>query len=322
VYRKCPPATVFRSDLVIVAQWLHRRLNALVALPCVCSAWSVSRCLSNCIISRQQQETAICRNAPKPVLEDTWHILNTPAFKRVKLSRKYEKKQFCCGHEILTEGVFVTQLWESQFGESCGSEKLLFRERYDSSCPSCPVLCVRCSSVEAEPRFYLHDIPAAWLHCIAVAEYEVLANIAKIVGKAAAARRFVSCLEVTKLRNQDSTATLQVQCTQPSMQESGWRQQFDLRCMRLANTLSRPCPGWERSVYRVLRPDIRTASERLQVRCQAGPRTFCKKAIDLCKTVTWRQLLNCGPEIAFQWRHASSPSLTTVKCLLKKTSYV
>jgi len=34
-------------------------------------------------------------------------------------SRKYKNKEFCCGHNILTEGVFVTQL-SSNAGISVG----------------------------------------------------------------------------------------------------------------------------------------------------------------------------------------------------------
>ena len=222
-------------------------------------------------------------------------------------------------------------MWESQFGESCGSEKLLFHERYDSSSPLCQMQQRR---GRAQILSAWHPSRLAALHVIttlAVTDYEVLANIAKIVRKVAAARRFVSCLAVTKLRNQDSTATKRHfkskrphkcsswLCNSHSLacksQGGAWLatavrssvhapSEHPLEATSRVGTFSVPCF----TSGTALAVDIRTASERLQVRCQAGPRTFRKKAIDLCKTVTWRQLLNCGPEIAFQW-HASSPGV-------------
>ena len=50
-------------------------------------------------------------------------FLNRPTVKHVMFLRKYKKKQLCCGHNIFTEVVFVTQLSsnvDSQFEELCG----------------------------------------------------------------------------------------------------------------------------------------------------------------------------------------------------------
>ena len=57
-------------------------------------------------------EAAICRNSP---LNFTAGSKNLTARKQTKINnvtflRKYEGKHFVCGHNILTEGVFVTQL--------------------------------------------------------------------------------------------------------------------------------------------------------------------------------------------------------------------
>jgi len=64
--------------------------------------------------------------------EKTWPILNMPAFKHVTF-RKHQDKQFYCGHDIMTEGVFVTQL-PSDPGiclTNCVSyDKLMFHWRY------------------------------------------------------------------------------------------------------------------------------------------------------------------------------------------------
>jgi hypothetical protein len=40
-------------------------------------------------------------------------ILNRPTVKRIMFLRKYKEKQFFCGHNFLTEGVFVTQLYSN-----------------------------------------------------------------------------------------------------------------------------------------------------------------------------------------------------------------
>jgi hypothetical protein len=42
--------------------------------------------------------------------QKTPQIINRPIFQHVMLLRKYKEKQFLCGHNILTEGVLVTQL--------------------------------------------------------------------------------------------------------------------------------------------------------------------------------------------------------------------
>ena len=57
------------------------------------------------------------------VLQETgkiWHIISRPTFKHVAFLRKYKRKQFFYGHNILTEGVLVTRLSsdaESQYDE-------------------------------------------------------------------------------------------------------------------------------------------------------------------------------------------------------------
>jgi hypothetical protein len=42
--------------------------------------------------------------------ENTWLILNRTALKHVMFLRQYKDKQFFCGHNILTEGLFVMHL--------------------------------------------------------------------------------------------------------------------------------------------------------------------------------------------------------------------
>jgi hypothetical protein len=42
--------------------------------------------------------------------EKTWLIFNRAAIKHVMFLRKYKDRQLICGHNILTQGVFVTQL--------------------------------------------------------------------------------------------------------------------------------------------------------------------------------------------------------------------
>jgi hypothetical protein len=44
--------------------------------------------------------------------EKTWLILNTPTLNAMFL-QKYKDKQFFCGHNILTESVFVTHLFSN-----------------------------------------------------------------------------------------------------------------------------------------------------------------------------------------------------------------
>jgi len=42
--------------------------------------------------------------------EKDWPSLNTPTAKCFTFLWKYKDKQFCCGHNIVTEGVLVTEL--------------------------------------------------------------------------------------------------------------------------------------------------------------------------------------------------------------------
>jgi hypothetical protein len=42
--------------------------------------------------------------------EEARQIINGTTVKHVMLLQKYKEKQFFCDHNILTEGVFVTQL--------------------------------------------------------------------------------------------------------------------------------------------------------------------------------------------------------------------
>jgi hypothetical protein len=42
--------------------------------------------------------------------EKTWRMLSSQTLKHVMFLQKCKDKQFVCGHNILTEGVFVTQL--------------------------------------------------------------------------------------------------------------------------------------------------------------------------------------------------------------------
>jgi hypothetical protein len=42
--------------------------------------------------------------------EKTWQILNTSKFKHSTFLRKYNEKNFFCGHNILTESGFQTQM--------------------------------------------------------------------------------------------------------------------------------------------------------------------------------------------------------------------
>ena len=52
----------------------------------------------------------------------TWQIIDRPTFKHIVFLRKYKRKQFFYGHNILTEGVLVTELSsdaESQYDEMC-----------------------------------------------------------------------------------------------------------------------------------------------------------------------------------------------------------
>jgi hypothetical protein len=64
--------------------------------------------------------------------ENTWQILNRPIRKRVMFLRKYKDKKSLCGHNILTEGVFVTQLSSNariRVTDSVSYDKLQFYER-------------------------------------------------------------------------------------------------------------------------------------------------------------------------------------------------
>ena len=60
-------------------------------------------------------DTAVCRNPQVRVHSFTGNrndltYLNRPTVKYIMFLRKYKKEQLCCGHNILTEGVSVTQL--------------------------------------------------------------------------------------------------------------------------------------------------------------------------------------------------------------------
>jgi hypothetical protein len=64
-------------------------------------------------INEIAHETAICRNPPiynftgdRKNLTD----INRPTIRHVMFLRQYKEKQFFCEHNVLTEGVFVTQL--------------------------------------------------------------------------------------------------------------------------------------------------------------------------------------------------------------------
>jgi hypothetical protein len=45
--------------------------------------------------------------------EKTWQVLNRPTFKHVMFLWEYKESHIFCGHKILTEGVFVSQLSSS-----------------------------------------------------------------------------------------------------------------------------------------------------------------------------------------------------------------
>jgi hypothetical protein len=82
----------------------------------------------------------------------TWQILNTPTLKHVMFLWKYKDKQYCCGHNILTEGVLVTQLSSNadlSLMNCVGYNKLLSYERYvecnsTAVCKSSPVRSCTC----------------------------------------------------------------------------------------------------------------------------------------------------------------------------------
>lgn len=65
----------------------------------------------SCYYRNTAHETAICRNPPLHSFtgNETCMILNIPSLCHVKFSLIYKDMQFICGHNILTEGVFVTQ---------------------------------------------------------------------------------------------------------------------------------------------------------------------------------------------------------------------
>jgi hypothetical protein len=83
--------------------------------------------------SQMKQQSVVSRRyTVLQEIEETWQILNTPTRKHAMFLRKYEERIFFCGHNILTEGVCVTQR-SSKAGISVsqfwGSDKLVFHER-------------------------------------------------------------------------------------------------------------------------------------------------------------------------------------------------
>ena len=59
---------------------------------------------------KKQQFIVTHRHTARRGTEGTWPILNRPTLKHVMFPWKHKDKHMCCGHNIWTEGVFVTQL--------------------------------------------------------------------------------------------------------------------------------------------------------------------------------------------------------------------
>ena len=55
-------------------------------------------------------------------MEITWQFINRPTLKYGVFLQKYKDNKYFCGHSILTEGVFVTQM--SQFDELGGLQQV------------------------------------------------------------------------------------------------------------------------------------------------------------------------------------------------------
>ena len=65
--------------------------------------------------------------------ERTWVILYRPNLTHIMFLWKYKNQQFFCGHNILTEGLFVTELSRCRnlsWTNCVGYDKMPFHERY------------------------------------------------------------------------------------------------------------------------------------------------------------------------------------------------
>jgi len=120
---------------------------ATFLLPVKCSGWCASSAVGVSTTITKQQFVVTHRHTALMGTEGTWPILNRPTLKLVMFLWKYQKPMFC-GHNVWTDGVFVTQL-SSDAGISVwrtvGYDKSPFRERYvkssnTSACFISPIL--------------------------------------------------------------------------------------------------------------------------------------------------------------------------------------